>query len=128
MDLSGLRKDIEEGIKQGVDAVKSTATLVKEKAEELTEKGKTQYRIFELKSKKQRQHSGLGEKLRELVKSGKVKVSNEDLKKLLSALDKTDEAISKLEGKTPAKTATKTATKTNSSKKKKVGVKKTAAV
>ncbi len=38
--LSGLKKDIEDGIKQGVDAVKSTATMVKEKAEELTEKGK----------------------------------------------------------------------------------------
>ena len=33
--LGGLKKDIEDGIKQGVDAVKSTATMVKEKAEAL---------------------------------------------------------------------------------------------
>jgi hypothetical protein len=97
--LSGLKKDIEEGIKQGVDAFKSTATMVKEKAEELTEKGKTQYRVYELKNKGQKQREALGEKLRELAKNNKIKVSNEDLKKLLSAIDKTDEAIAKLEGK-----------------------------
>jgi len=46
----------------------STATMVKEKAEELTEKGKTQYHLYELKNKGQKQRALLGEKLRELVK------------------------------------------------------------
>lgn len=108
--LGGLKKDIEDGIKQGVDAVKSTATMVKEKAEELTEKGKTQYRLYELKNKGQKQRAALGEKLRELVKTKKMKVTNEELKKLVSAIDKTDEAITKLEGKaapSPKKPAAK---------------------
>jgi hypothetical protein len=97
--LSGLKKDIEEGIKQGVDAVMSTATLVKEKAEELTEKGKTQYHIYELKNKLQKQLADLGGKLHQLAKAKKVKVSNQDLKKLLTGIDKTHAAISKLESK-----------------------------
>ena len=99
--LSGLKKDIEEGIKQGVDAVRSTATLVKETAAELTEKGKTQYHIYEMKSKLQKQLAALGGKLHQLAKEKKVKVSNQDLKKLLSSIDKTNAAISKLESKQP---------------------------
>jgi len=106
MDIfSGLKKDIEEGIKQGVDAVRSTATLVKETAEELTEKGKTQYHIYELKSKLQKQLSELGGKLHQLAKAKKVKVANQDLKKLLTVIDKTLAAISKLESKEPAAAA-----------------------
>ncbi|MGO9377165.1 MAG: hypothetical protein ACLP29_01275 [Dissulfurispiraceae bacterium] len=123
--LSGLKKDIEDGIKQGVDAVKSTATMVKEKAEELTEKGKTQYRIYELKNKGQKQRASLGEKFRELVKTKKMKVSNEELTKLLSAIDKTDDALAKLEGKEAASTPKKPAPKTVKPKTQKVALKKT---
>ncbi len=104
--LSGLKKDIEEGIKQGVDAVRSTATLVKETAAELTEKGKTQYHIYELKNKLQKQLADLGGKLHQLAKAKKVKVSNQDLTKLLSAIDKTHAAITKLESKEPTAAAT----------------------
>lgn len=112
MDIfGGFKKDIEDGIKQGVDAVKSTATMVKEKAEELTEKGKTQYHLYELKNKGQKQRAALGEKLRELVKTKKMKVANEELKKLLAAIDKTDEAITKLEGKASVSSPKKPAAK-----------------
>ena len=125
MDIfGGFKKDIEDGIKQGVDAVKSTATMVKEKAEELTEKGKTQYRLYELKNKGQKQRAALGEKLRELVKTKKMKVANEELKKLLSAIDKTDEAITKLEGKESAQSPKKTAAKVIKPTTKKATVKK----
>ena len=124
--LGGLKKDIEDGIKQGVDAVKSTATMVKEKAEELTEKGKTQYRLYELKNKGQKQRAALGEKLRELVKTKKMKVTNEELKKLVSAIDKTDEAITKLEGKEAAPSPKKPAAKVIKPTTKKATVKKAA--
>jgi hypothetical protein len=124
--LNGLKKDIEDGIKQGVDAVKSTATMVKEKAEELTEKGKTQYHLYELKNKGQKQRVTLGDKFRELVKTKKVKVSNEELKKLLSAIDKTDEAIAKLEGKESAPSPRKLAARVIKTKTQKAGVKKVA--
>ena len=124
--LGGLKKDIEDGIKQGVDAVKSTATMVKEKAEELTEKGKTQYRLYELKNKGQKQRAALGDKLRELVKTKKMKVANEELKKLISVIDKTDEAIAKLEGKGSAPSPKKPAAKAIKPKTKKAAVKKSA--
>ena len=126
--LGGLKKDIEDGIKQGVDAVKSTASLVREKAEELTEKGKTQYHLYEQKNKGQRQREALGQKLHELVKSKKMRVSNEDLEKLLSAIDKTDEAIAKLEGKKPVSSPRKAPPKMVKPKNQTVGVKKAAVV
>ena len=127
MDIfGGFKKDIEDGIKQGVDAVRSTATMVKEKAEELTEKGKTQYRLYELKNKGQKQRATLGEKFRELVKTKKMKVANEELSKLLSAIDKTDEAIAKLEGKESAPSPRKPAAKVIKPKTQKAAVKKAA--
>lgn len=97
--LNGLKKDIEKGLKQGVDAVKSTATLVREKAEELTEKGKTQYQLYELNNKLQKQFADLGGKLHQLAKSKKVKISNQELRKLITAIDKIQSSISKLESK-----------------------------
>ena len=127
MDIfGGFKKDIEDGIKQGVDAVKSTATMVKEKAEELTEKGKTQYRLYELKNKGQKQRAALGEKVRELVKTKKMKVADEELNKLLSAIDKTDEAIAKLEGKEAVASPRKPAPKKINPKQQKASVKKAA--
>jgi len=125
--LDGLKKDIEAGIKQGVDAVKSTAAIVREKAEELSEKGKTQYYIYELKNKKQKQSAAVGEKLRQLVKTKKMKISNPDLKKLLSAVDKTDAALAKLEGKgAPAAPVKEPAKKKPAIKKPKMPAKKAA--
>ncbi len=124
--LSGLKKDLEKGIKQGVDAVKSTATLVKEKAEEITEKGKIQYRIFEMKSRLQKQFASLGTKLHELTDAKKVNVSNQDLKKLLTAIDKTKAAIAKLgeASRAMATAARKPASRRTAVKKQKPAVKK----
>ncbi len=55
-----------------------------------------------------------------------MKVSNEDLKKLLLAIDKTDDALSKLEGKEAASSPKKPGPKTMKPKTQKVTVKKTA--
>lgn len=109
--LTGIKKDIKQGIKQGIGAVKSTATLVKDKAEELTEKGKSQYLLYELKNKEQKQFTGLGAKLHQMVATEKINISNQELKKLLTAINRTQAEITKLEGKGHGKAAKKTAKK-----------------
>lgn len=124
--LNGLKKDIEDGIKQGVDAVKSTATLVKAKAEELTEMGKAQYRLYELRNKGQKQFAALGETFHRLAAAKKVSVSNQELKKLLAAADKTLAAIAKLEGKGSAPAPKKSEARKSVSKKRKTAGKQAA--
>jgi hypothetical protein len=44
-----LKKDLEHEMKEGMDAIKSGAEKVREKAGELTEEGKKAYMIFSLK-------------------------------------------------------------------------------
>jgi hypothetical protein len=55
-----------------------------------------------------------------------MKVANEELKKLLSAIDKTDEAITKLEGKASVSSLQKPAAKVIKPTAKKATVKKAA--
>jgi hypothetical protein len=55
-----------------------------------------------------------------------MKVSNDDLKKLLTAIDKTDDSIAKLEGKEAVASPHKPAPKTIKAKQKKVVAKKPA--
>jgi len=92
MDVNKLIKEIEAGIKQSIEAVK-------EKADELTEEGKKQYRLFDLKSGRQKQSAAVGEKLHELVSGKKMTVSDKALKTLLASLARTIAEIDKLEGK-----------------------------
>ncbi len=99
--VNKLIKEIEDGVKQSINAVKARVTLVVEKADELTEEGKKQYRLYELKHKRQGQFSDLGEKLHKMVAGKKVKIAHGELKTLLSSIDKTNAEIAKLEDKTP---------------------------
>ena len=55
-----IRKDLQRGIREGVAAVKEGATVLKGKAEELTEEGKRKYKIYDLKTKVQKEIAELG--------------------------------------------------------------------
>ncbi len=55
-----VKRDLQKGIKEGIEAVKEGATYVREKAEELTEEGKRRIRLFDLKTKVQKEMSELG--------------------------------------------------------------------
>ncbi len=110
--VNKLIKEIEDGVKQSIDAVKAKITLVIEKADELTEGGKKQYRLYELKNRRQGQFSAIGEELHQLVAEKTLRISNQKLKNLLSAIDKTNSEIARLEGKTSKATSRKTPRRT----------------
>lgn len=122
MDLNKLRKDIEEGIKQGIVIVEKGVALVKVKAGELTEEGKKQYRMYELKTKMQKEVSALGAKVCQLSAAGAIKPVHEDVKKILARIEKLEKALAKL-----APAAKKPAAKAKAPAKKAVAAKKPAA-
>jgi hypothetical protein len=96
MDLNKLRKDIEEGIKQGIVIVEKGVALVKVKAGELTEEGKKQYRMYELKTKMQKEVSVLGAKVCQLSAAGAIKPVHEDVRKIIARIDKLQTSLAKL--------------------------------
>lgn len=96
MDLNKLRKDIEEGIKQGIVIVEKGVALVKVKAGELTDEGKKQYRIYELKTKMQKEVSVLGAKVCELSAAGAIKPVHDDVKKIIARIEKLQASLAKL--------------------------------
>ena len=124
--VNKLIKEIEDGVKQSINAVKARVTLVVEKADELTEEGKKQYRLYELKHKRQGQFSDLGEKLHGLVAGKKLKIAHRELKTLISSIDKTNTEIAKLEDKTPTAPGRKAAGRRAAAKPKTAAKKKTA--
>lgn len=112
-----IKKDLQKGLHEGIAAVKEGAVYVREKAEELTEEGKRQYRLFELKSKVQREFTELGGKVYDA--SGKMKnpLVNPKIKAVLGRIKKLEAEVAKVQGKPGAKTK-KTVLKKSSARKK----------
>ncbi len=113
MDLwNKVKSDIQKGIKEGVGLVKEGVSVVKDKAEELTEEGKKKFRIFELKTKVQKEISELGGRVYDLRTKTKNPMSDSKVKAIISRIKKIEARIDKFDGPskgTPKKTATKKA-------------------
>ncbi|HMK44917.1 MAG TPA: hypothetical protein VK445_12350 [Dissulfurispiraceae bacterium] len=111
--LSQILKDIEAGIRQGIEVFREKATVVKEKAEELTEEGKRQYAIYELKGAVHKDLAGVGARVYQLHRDRKIRLSDKELLKVIDRIAKSEASIAVLEGKpsvvrkAPKKTAAK---------------------
>ena len=93
-----VKKDIQKGLKEGMAFVKEGATVVMEKAEELTEEGKKRYNIFELKTKVQKEITELGGKVYDLSSKKKNPLLDNKVKANISRIKKLEVKIDKLEG------------------------------
>ncbi|HWR59636.1 MAG TPA: hypothetical protein VN328_12185 [Thermodesulfovibrionales bacterium] len=111
-----VKKDMQKGFEEGITFVREGASVVMKKAEELTEEGKRQYRLYELKSKVHREISELGGKVYEL--SGKVRnpMLDSKVKAIRARIKKLETEITKLEG-TPKPRAKKTSSGRKTAKK-----------
>lgn len=101
-----VRKDLEKSWKEGVAAVKSGATAVRVKAEELTEEGKKRYRIYELKTKVEKEVSDLGGRVYDISRSRRNPLLDTKVKAVIGRIRKLEDRLAKLEGGTverPAK-------------------------
>jgi len=94
-----IKNDIRKGIKEGAGIVKEGVTVVKAKAEELSEEGKRRLRIFELQTKVQREVSELGGKVYDLSSKVKNPMLDKKVKAILARVKKLETQIVKLEGK-----------------------------
>lgn len=94
-----VKKDMQKGIREGLAIVKEGAAVVKEKAGELTEEGKRQYKIFDLKTKVQKEIAELGGKVYDLSSKVKNPMLDSKVKAVVAKIKKLETQITRLEGK-----------------------------
>ncbi len=109
-----IKSDVQKGIKEGIGIVREGVTVVKTKAGELTEEGKRQLKIFELKTKVQKEIAELGgkvysisAKMKNPMLDNKVKAVMTRIKKLEAKLVKIEDAKKKASGRTAKKRVTR---------------------
>jgi hypothetical protein len=109
-----VKRDIRKGIKEGIGIVSEGVTVVRQKADELTEEGKRRLKLFELQTKVQRETAELGGRVYDLSSKKKNPMLDSKVKAVVSRIKKLETEVAKLEGKkiaAPAKTKTKRSTK-----------------
>jgi peptidoglycan hydrolase CwlO-like protein len=111
-----VKKDLQKGLKDGMDFVREGATIVKVKAEELTEEGKKRIKVFDLKTKVQREISELGGKVYDLSKKMKNPMLDSKVKAGIARIKKLEAQIAKIEGKIKVKSKKTARTRTSKSK------------
>ncbi|MDH4162633.1 MAG: hypothetical protein OEW15_08080 [Nitrospirota bacterium] len=107
INWEGIKKDIRKGIKEGYIAMKEGALVASKKAGELTEEGKKQYKILELKTKIHKIMHDLGGRVYELMgSSSRVKspVSDRVVKEMVAQIRGYEAQIAALEQQGAKKT------------------------
>jgi hypothetical protein len=98
-----IKKDLQKGFEQGMVAVKKGAIAAKKKAEELSDEGKKQYKIFTLKTKLHEGISDLGARVYTLMGTrAKNPALDAKVRDIVSQLKKTESQIASLERETGA--------------------------
>ncbi len=93
-----VKEDLQKGLEEGITFVKEGASVVKKKAEELTEEGKRRYRLYELKTRVQQEISELGGRVYELSGKGRNPMLDSKVKAIKTRIKKLEQEIIKLEG------------------------------
>jgi hypothetical protein len=114
----GVKKDLQKGWKEGLEAFKEGAVVVREKAEELTDEGKRRYAMHEIKTKVQKEIADLGGKVYELSPKTGNPLANKKVQTIIAKVKKLESELKKLERK--GKIAPKKTTKKKTTKKKTV--------
>lgn len=117
-----IRQDVRKGFQDGLAVIREGAVAVKVKAEKLTEEGKRQYKLFELKTKVQKEITELGGKVYGLICAEKDPVTDSRVKASVSRIKKLETQIAKLEIKPKAKPGAKTKAKPKASPEAKTSV------
>lgn len=105
-----IKSDVQKGIKEGIGIVREGVTVVKTKAGELTDEGKRQLKIYELKTKVQREIAELGGKVYSISSKMKNPMLDSRVKAVMGRIKKLEAQIVKIEDakkKAPRRTAKK---------------------
>jgi hypothetical protein len=94
-----VKNDLQKGVEEGIAIVREGASVVWKKTEELTDEGKRRYRIFDLKTRVQKEISELGGRVYELSGKATNPMRDSKVKAVQSRIKKLEAEILKLEGK-----------------------------
>ena len=94
-----VKKDLTKGSKEVMSALKEGATVVKEKAGELSDEGKRQYKVYDLKSKVHKEIGELGGAVYDLSSKVKNPMLDTKVTAIISKIKKLELQISRIEGK-----------------------------
>jgi len=92
-----VKRDVQKGIKEGVEVMKEGVAAAKEKAGEMSEEGKRRYKIFLLKTNVQKEISELGGKIYGLSAKVKNPMLDSKVKAAIAKIRKIESEIVKLE-------------------------------
>ena len=92
-----VKRDVQKGIKEGVEVMKEGVAAAKEKAGEMSEEGKRRYKIFLLKTNVQKEISELGGKIYGLSTKLKNPMLDSKVKTAIAKIRKIESEIVKLE-------------------------------
>jgi len=109
-----VKRDIQKGIKEGIGMVSEGVTVVRQKADQLTEEGKRRLKLFELQTKVQKETAELGGRVYDLSSKKKNPMLDSKVKAVVSRLNKLETEMAKLEGRktaAPSRAKTKPAMK-----------------
>jgi uncharacterized protein YlxW (UPF0749 family) len=98
-----VKKDLQKEIKASIAFIRESTAVVKKKTEELTEEGKKQYKIFELKTKVQKEITELGGRVYDLSSRIKNPMLDTKVKAILARIKKLESQVAKLEVKPKVK-------------------------
>jgi hypothetical protein len=102
-----IKKDLQKGVEKGMAAMKQGAIVVRERAEELTEEGKRQYKVLRLKARIHEAITDLGAKTYVLLGGARARNPGLDagVKEIMSRIRDLEAQIGVLEGKSSTESA-----------------------
>ena len=110
-----IKKDMEKEFKAGIAFLREGAAAVKKKTKKATREGKTQYRIFELKTNVQEQMAALGGRVYDLSPKVENPFKDKRVTAMISRMRKLEAQIAKLEAGSGALPKKKTGKQANKS-------------
>ena len=94
-----VKKDLQNGVDEGLAFVKEGAAVVIRKAEALTDEGKKRYILYEMKAKVQKEIAELGGKVYDLSAKMKNPMLDTKIKEITARIKRLEAEILKVEGK-----------------------------
>ena len=107
-----VKKDLQNGVDEGLTFVKEGVAVVIRKAEELTDEGKKRYILYEMKAKVQKEIAELGGSVYDLSAKIKNPMLDTKIKEIIARIKRLEAEILKIEGKQPTGTKKTVAKKT----------------
>jgi hypothetical protein len=95
-----VKGDLQKGVKEGMEAFREGATVVRKKTEELTAEGKRRLKVYDLKKTVRHEIAELGGRVYDLkAKKNKNPYLDARVKATIGRIKRLEDRIAKLEGK-----------------------------